>query len=118
MAQLKTSDYLATATDEIGNAMATTRAQWLRSSGQKREELKKTYNKLKKRLQKLMFRDIKQIDKDTGIKKAIADLQDLSELILKTRREMTTAAKTVEKAKKIIGYADKILGIIGDVGLV
>ena len=118
MAKLKPSDYLTTATDAIGDAMAATRAQWLRSSGQKRNELKEAYNKLKKCLQKLMFRDLKQIDKDPRIKKAIADLQSQSELILKARREMTTVTKTVDRAKKIIGYVDKILGVVKDVGLV
>lgn len=118
MPPLKPSDYLTTATDEVGNALARTRAEWLTASGQKREDLEKAYDALLKRLRKLMFRDLKQIDKDPQIKQATVDLRDQADLIAKARREMTTATKAIRRAQEIVSYADKILRIIGNVGLV
>ena len=112
MPQLKPSDYITTALDEVGTALARTRAEWLTASGERQIELKQAYDDLLKQLQKLMFRDLKQIDQDPRIKQAIADLQDQAELITKARREMTSAAKAVKQAQKIVGYVDKILSII------
>jgi len=109
---------MTTATDEVGIALRTTRTEWLAASGQKRIELKQAYNDLLARLQRLMFRDLKQIDRDPQIKQAIDDLRDLTILIAKARREMTTATKAIKRAQNIIGYVDKILGIIGKVGIV
>ena len=81
MPQIKPSDYMTTATDEVGIALRTTRTEWLAASGQKRIELKQAYNDLLARLQRLMFRDLKQIDRDPQIKQAIDDLRDLTILI-------------------------------------
>lgn len=118
MPQLKPSDYMATATDEVGIAMGRTRTEWLAASGQKRIDLKQAYSDLLARLQRMMFRDLKQIDKDPRIKQAIADLREQTDLIIKARRAMTAVTKSVKSAQKIVGYADKILGIIGNVGIV
>jgi hypothetical protein len=118
MPQLKPSDYLTTTTDEVGAALARIRAEWLRASGQKRIDLKQAYHDLLGRLQELMFRDLKQIDQDPQIKSALADLQRQAELITKARREMATATTAIKRAQKIVAAVDKVLSVIGSLGLV
>ena len=120
MADLDTltpSDILASASDELGNALAAVRGQALAASGAKREELFDLFDQLLRRHRKLMFRDLKIIDQDPEIVGAIQTLATLTQHMAKVRREMKTAKDAIEGATKFLGFVDQFLRILGKVGV-
>jgi hypothetical protein len=114
---LAPSDVLTSASDELGSSLAAVRGQALGASGTKREELFSLYDKLLRRQRKIMFRDLKEIDKDPEIVEAIQTLTTLTQHIAKVRREMKTAKDAIDGATKVLGFVDDILKLLGKVGL-
>jgi hypothetical protein len=111
------SDVLRSATDEIGDAMAVVRSQALKATGDARRELFDQYDQLLRRLQRMMFRDLKAIDEDPTISEQIEALSMLTQQIARVRREMSTAKKALDRVTQVLGFADQILRILGRVGL-
>lgn len=114
---LAPSDLIASASDELGGALAAIRAQALDASGPEREALFDLYDQLLRRQRKLVMRDLKAIDGDPDIQDAVGTLTTLTQQIAEAKREMTTAAQTVERATKVLGFVDQFLGILGKVGV-
>ena len=114
---LAPSDVLTSASDELGDALASVRSKALEASGDDRDSLFAQYKKLVNRQQKLMLRDLKVIDQDPDIVDAVQKLAMLSQQIAKVTREMKTAQQAIDGATKVLGLVDQILGILGKVGL-
>ena len=114
---LAPSDILASASDELGNTLATVRGQALAASGDKRDQLFDLFDQLLRRHRKLMFRDLKVIDQDPEIAGTVQDLAMLTQRIAKVRREMKTAKDAIDGATKVLGFVDQFLRILGKVGL-
>ena len=114
---LAPSDIIASASDELGSTLAAVRGQALAASGDKREQLFDLFDQLLRRHRKLMFRDLKVIDKDPEIVETIQTLATLTQHIAKVRREMKNAMDAIDGATKVLGFVDQFLRILGKVGL-
>lgn len=114
---LAPSDVVKSASDELGDAIASVRREALKASGAKRKTLFDLFGQLLERQQKLIFQDLKTIDQDPEITNAVQTLAMLTQQIAKVRREMTSAKQAIDGATKVLGFLDQFLGILAKVAL-
>jgi hypothetical protein len=111
------SDVITTTSDELGASLAAVRAKALDASGDDRAELFDLFDQLLAQQRRLIFRDLKAIDRDPAIRDAIQTLSMLTQQIAKAKREMTTATQAIDRATTVLGFIDQVLGILGRVGV-
>lgn len=112
---LAPSDVLRSTSDELGDAIRLVRVQALRASGEMRKNLFDAFVQLHARQESLIFENLKGIDADPEIVKAVQALATLTQQIAKVRREMTTAKKAIDGAAKVLGFVDQFLGVLAKV---
>ncbi len=114
--RMKPSDLAQMTENELGDALINIRRE-LRSARDVDDlkQLKETRDEITKRLDKFVIMNLKAIDKDPQIKSLIADLSELTLATRKAVSEMRSVKKTIDRATKIIGFADQFVAIVGKV---
>ena len=109
---IKPSDVIDSVTDEIGECLSQIRAKARVSSGKTRQDLLDSYAKLLRKLQRIMRKNLTDLDKDPRITQIVGQLAVQTQLLAKVKREMLTARKVIDKITKVAGIVDDILKII------
>ena len=110
--EIRPSDVVMSAADEIGNCMAVVRSKAINAEGSERAKLFGAYDDLLTRLQELVRKDLKAIDQDPQVQQVITRLLVLNQRLVVTRRQMRTAKTVIDGVKKVLGWADEILGLL------
>lgn len=113
---MRPSDLTQMTENELGDALINIRRE-LRSARDSDDlkQLRGTRDEITQRLDKFVIMNLKAIDKDPQIKALIADLSQLTLATRKAVSEMRGVKKTIDRATKIIGYADQFVAIVGKV---
>jgi hypothetical protein len=106
------SDVMKSAVDEIGAVLTAIRAQAMSGTNEERDSLKELYKQIMQKYQLLIFRDLKTMDDDPEILANIAKLTAVTQSLAKVKREMVNAKEAVDRAIKVLGYADELLGFL------
>lgn len=109
---VRPSDIVESVTDEIGDCLSQIRARARISSGTTRKALLDSYATLLRKLQRIMRKNLTDIDKDPLAAQIVNQLALQVQVLAKVKREMVTAQKVIGKVTKITGIVDDILKII------
>lgn len=106
------SEIVDQALDHSGDALANLRARADRASGQDRKDLEKKYDELFAEHRRLLFRELKQLDKDPRIEEQISNLEDFTLRLGSIKKEMTTIKRAINGATKVINILGEITKIV------
>ncbi|MEW7988607.1 MAG: hypothetical protein AB2799_22675 [Candidatus Thiodiazotropha sp.] len=110
------SDLTQVTEDQLGVALANIRRE-IRNARESntRQVMRMLRDAINRRLDRFVFLDYAAMDSDPRISENIAQLGALTLEIQRAVRKMQTVKKAIDNATKIIGYADKILKVVGSV---
>jgi hypothetical protein len=112
---LKPSELASLTEDELGVSLGNIRRELRTAKGDDVDSLRDCRDQITERLDAFVIMNLGAIDRDPQIKALVGRLSDLTLATKKAAAEMRGAKKAIDRATKIIGFADDFIGIVGKV---
>ena len=106
------SDIAAITEDQLGEALANLRREMRNAKGEDLKAMQRQRDELSTQLDQFVQLHLVKIDNDPEVKAAVDQLNQLCVDIQIAVREMRDVTEALKKASKVIGFADKFLGIV------